>query len=167
MKRIEQKLKEILEAEITVYEDILFLEEEKGRAILKKAGRLITDLSVRQESLINEIDQLEGDRIAVTEECGMNMALQPSEPLTLKEIARSLGDERGGSLVEAGANLKNLLVRINEKQSANARMINDNIDFFNLLIEDLKNHSTIKSGYNRDGSENRKAVNPVLFNIRA
>ena len=167
MNAIEKDLENILQAEITVYEDILLLEEEKARAIMNKDGKMIEELSVRQESLIKEIDLLENDRMDASERCGRRILSAGTVNPTLKEIAGTLDQKASASLLKTGESLKKLLFRISEKQGINARMIQDNIDFFNLLISDLKNSSSIKAGYNRDGSENTRIVNPVLFNIRA
>lgn len=167
MNAIEKDLENILQAEITVYEDILLLEEEKARAIMSKDGKMIEELSIRQESLIKEIDLLENDRIDASERCGRRVLSAETANPTLKEIAGTMDHASSQSLLKTGDSLKRLLYMISEKQGVNARMIQDNIDFFNLLISDLKNSSSIKAGYNRDGSENTRIVNPVLFNIRA
>lgn len=167
MNAIEKDLENILQAEITVYEDILLLEEEKARAIMSKDGKMIEELSIRQESLIKEIDLLENDRIEASERCGRRVLSAETANPTLKEIAGTMDHASSQSLLKTGDSLKRLLYMISEKQGVNARMIQDNIDFFNLLISDLKNSSSIKAGYNRDGSENTRIVNPVLFNIRA
>lgn len=167
MKTREMEIENILKSEITVYEDILLLEEEKGRAILKKDGRLIEDLSLRQESLIKEIDDLELERIRAVAGCRRPDLSQNSQEPTLNEIASVMGREQGARLLEAGAELKGILQKIREIQDVNTRMIKDNIEFFEILIEGLKDSSSIKSGYNSEGRESSRMVNPVLFSIRA
>lgn len=167
MKTREMEIENILQSEITVYEDILLLEEEKGRAILKKDGRLIEDLSLRQESLIKEIDDLELERIRAVAGCRRPDLSRTSQEPTLNEIASVMGKEQGARLLEAGAELKGILQKIREIQDINTRMIKDNIEFFEILIEGLKDSSSIKSGYNSEGRESSRMVNPVLFSIRA
>lgn len=166
MSRAEMKIENILKAEFTVYEDILLLEEEKGRAIMKKDGKLIEELSVRQEALVKEIDALEEERIKAAERFRKNCAWQ-DDSITLKDIALTMDSKSAEGLLDAGARLKKILVHITEKQGVNARMIQDNMDFFNILISDLKNSSSIRSGYSSDGRESSRIVNPVLFNKRA
>ena len=145
MKKNEMEIENILQSEITVYEDILLLEEEKGRAILKKDGKLIEDISMRQESLVREIDDLEQERINAAA-CYRRHPLSPgSGDPTLNEIAAVMEGESGARLLEAGSELKGILKRITEIQGVNAQMIRDNIDFFEILIEGLKDSSTIKS----------------------
>lgn len=167
MKTREMDIENILQSEITVYEDILLLEEEKGRAILKKDGRLIEDLSLRQESLIKEIDDLEFERIKAVADCSWRCPSSGSKEPTLKEIASVMKREHGARLLTAGEELKGILQKITEIQGVNERMIKDNIEFFEILIEGLKDSSSIKSGYNSEGRESSRTVNPVLFSIRA
>ncbi len=167
MNRIEMEINDILQAEITVYEDILLLEEEKGRAIISRDGKLIEELSLRQEALVTEIDQLEAERISAAARFSSYITKYDDSTVTLRDIARTLKKEKAELLLKTGENLKGILMQIKEKQSINSRMIQDNIDFFNILISDLKNSSSIKSGYGRDGRENSRTVNPVLFNKRA
>ena len=167
MKTREMEIEKILQSEITVYEDILLLEEEKGRAILKKDGRLIEDLSLRQESLIKEIDDLELERIRAAAGCRRPYSSSGSQEPTLNEIASVMEKGRGARLLGTGAELKSILNKIREIQGVNSRMIKDNIEFFEILIEGLKDSSSIKSGYNSEGRESSRMVNPVLFSIRA
>ncbi|HPS58971.1 MAG TPA: flagellar protein FlgN [Spirochaetota bacterium] len=167
MKKQEMEIENILQSEITVYEDILLLEEEKGRAILKKDGRLIEDLSLRQESLVKEIDDLELERIRAVAGCRRPYSSSGTLEPTLNEIASVMERGQGARLLKTGAELKGLLQRIRDIQGVNARMIRDNIEFFEILIEGLKDSSSIKSGYNSEGRESSRMVNPVLFSIRA
>lgn len=167
MKSQEMDIENILQSEITVYEDILLLEEEKGRAILKKDGKRIEDLSLRQESLIKEIDDLEIERIRAVAGCRRPLQVHGSQEPTLNEIASGMARGQGARLLETGAELKSILQKITEIQGVNERMIKDNIEFFEILIEGLKDSSSIKSGYNSEGKESSRMVNPVLFSIRA
>ena len=167
MKIKEMDIENIIQSEITVYEDILLLEEEKGRAILKKDGKLIEELSMRQESLIKEIDELERERIKIVEVFRKPYVPSGAEMPTLADMAARMDSVSGANLLYAGAELKAILRRIKEIQGVNARMIRDNIEFFEILIEGLRDSSSIKSGYNSDGRESSRTVNPVLFSIRA
>jgi hypothetical protein len=45
--------------------------------------------------------------------------------------------------------------------------LNDNMEFYDILLSGLKNSSTLKSGYGKDGKEKGRVFNPVLFNIKA
>ncbi|NLV66241.1 MAG: flagellar protein FlgN [Spirochaetes bacterium] len=163
----EMEIEKILQSEITVYEDILLLEEEKGRAILKKEGKLIEELSFRQESLVKEIDELELLRIHAAAGCKRNYAESGRQEPTLAEIASAMESKQGDRLLKTGSELKSILQKIRDIQAVNERMIKDNIEFFEILIEGLRDISSIKSGYNSEGRESSKTVNPVLFSIRA
>jgi flagellar biosynthesis/type III secretory pathway chaperone len=163
----ETEIEKILQSEITVYADILFLEEEKKRAILKKDGRLIEELSLRQESLVKEIDELELLRIKAVAGFKRNYAGSARPEPTLAEIASAMPGKRGARLLKTGSELKSILHKIRDVQAVNERMIKDNIEFFEILIEGLRDSSSIKSGYNSEGRENGKTVNPVLFSMRA
>ena len=66
-----------------------------------------------------------------------------------------------------GSELKGIMLKLRDRQENNGRLLQDNMEFFGILISDLKNSSSLKSGYGSDGKENVRVVNPVLFNTKA
>jgi len=87
--------------------------------------------------------------------------------VSLSEIASRADSETSSKIIKSGTDLKKLLVKLRNRQDTNTKLLQDNMEFFSILMSDLKNSSSLKSGYGSDGRENNRVVNPVLFNTKA
>ncbi len=162
MHQIVSEIGKILEREILFYREIYSLENEKTEAVIRKNGTLIQEICSLQEKLVFNIESLESERENI-----MNRMEQHEKRATLSDIAAKLDPGLSAVIMKSGSELKDLLIKLRDKQEANSRLLQDNIEFFSILISDLKNSSSLKSGYSSDGKENVRVVNPVLFNTTA
>ena len=165
MHQIFSKLESILADETILYNEIYTLEKEKTEAAVEKKGVLIQELSANQEKLLFKIETLETERVRVLDLLAVNTGMKPG--LTLSEITSGLDSESSSRIKRCGSELKNVIVKLRDKQDSNKKLLQDNIEFFEILISDLKNSSSLKSGYGSDGKEKSRVVNPVLFNTKA
>lgn len=163
-----QKLADIMNLEREIYRDILDIEEKKSEAISGKEGKLIEELSVKQEKFLTKIESLEAERFKTMSDCRKLVKIKTTRPeITLQDVIDSVDDESGKILKETGVKLKKILVEVKKIQDLNSQMLKDNMEFYEILISGLKNSSTLKSGYGKDGKEKGRVFNPVLFNIKA
>ncbi len=162
------KLETILKKQMNIYSEILVYEEKKSEAIISKNGKVIQEISALQEKLIKSVEDLEAERINFI---GMhftgNKSATNGEAITLKEIAASMDSKKGLAITRQGEELKSLLLKVRAKQENNFSMLKDNMEYFDILISGLKNSSSVRSGYGRDGKEDERVINPVLFSQRA
>jgi nitrogenase molybdenum-iron protein alpha/beta subunit len=163
-----EELESVLENQKNIYIEILDCEEKKSKAVISRNGKLIEEISARQEKLIKSVENLEFTRLEIIKKyfAGKKVNINP-EAVTLKEIAETAEREAGEQIVKLGSDLKALLLKVKAKQENNASMLKDNMEYFDILISGLKNRSSMKSGYDRDGKEDERVINPVLFNQRA
>jgi len=159
------KLERILEDEAMLYHEIYNLEKEKTDAVIEKNGVLIQELSSSQEKILFRIDALEAEREKVIARLSSDRGFRSG--VTLAEITSGIGDEVSSRIVKCGGILRDIIIKLRDKQETNRKLLLDNIEFFEILISDLKNSSSLKSGYGRDGKEQSRVVNPVLFNTKA
>jgi len=162
------KLENIMNLEREIYQEIFHIEENKSESIMKKAGREIEELSARQEKLLGKVESLEKERIKLMEAYKKSgrVHLQHGE-ITLQDIIDSSDSISAVSIKESGSELKKVLLKVKKIQNLNSQMLKDNMEFYDILISDLKNSSTLRSGYGSDGKEKGRVFNPVLFNIKA
>lgn len=165
MHHIFSKLESILADETTIYHEIYNLEKEKTEAAIEKKGTLIQELSANQEKLLFKIETLETERGKVLSLLFTKSDLKPGA--TLSEITAGIDGEASAGIMKCGTELKNVILKLRDKQESNKKLLQDNIEFFEILISDLKNSSSLKSGYGSDGKEKSRVVNPVLFNTKA
>jgi len=163
-----KEIERILIMQNSEYCEILKLEQSKGDAIISKNGRLIQEISGKQERILKNVESLEMERLAVISRYFPQIAGDNDRgSATLKDIASSLDSASSERILKLGSELKALLLKVRAKQETNSAMLKDNIEYFDILISGLKNSSSLKSGYDRDGKEDERVVNPVLFNQRA
>lgn len=163
-----KEIERILNHQNSEYCEILKLEESKGDAIIAKNGKLIQEITGKQEKQLRNVESLEQERLAVIGRYFPGLASEKDrKSITLKDIADSLDSESAERILKPGSELKTLLLKVKAKQETNSAMLKDNIEYFDILISGLKNSSSLKSGYDRDGKEDERVINPVLFNQKA
>ncbi|HOP28333.1 MAG TPA: flagellar protein FlgN [Spirochaetota bacterium] len=165
MHHIYSKLESILADETVIYNEIYTLEKEKTEAAIEKKGALIQELSANQEKLLFKIESLETERVKVLELISAETDIENGS--TLSEITSKIDRDTSSRIMKCGTELKNVIIKLRDKQESNKMLLQDNIEFFEILISDLKNSSSLKSGYGSDGKEKSRVVNPVLFNTKA
>ncbi|HPJ35367.1 MAG TPA: flagellar protein FlgN [Spirochaetota bacterium] len=159
------RLENILTEEAGLYREIYSLELDKTEAAIEKNGILIQEISAKQEELVCRIESLESVRAELTTFLAGDYGYR--RDVTLSEIASRADSETSSRIIKGGAELKELLIKLRNRQDTNIKLLQDNMEFFSILMSDLKNSSSLKSGYGSDGRENNRVVNPVLFNTKA
>lgn len=94
-----------------------------------------------------------------------NVSRDKSLHITLREIIKI--ENADASLLDLGMEFERVILRIQRRQELNARLMNDNIHFFNSFIAELKNSAADRTGYTEKGKENEKAINSLLLNEMA
>jgi len=164
------KMEFILNEEKSLYGRILEIEKVKGDAISKQNGDLLQEYSLDQEELLKKIDDLEKAReILVGEYVENNHLDDLGKNITLKEILYSMDEDSSRHLMRIAIELKTQLIELQGLKDANDKMLNDNMEFYNILLSGLKKSSKLDSSYGSDGREDegQKAANPLLFNQTA
>jgi hypothetical protein len=161
-------LERILADEKEIYEEIYALEEKKKEAILDRDGRQLEKYSLIQENLLENLSVLEEKRDRVIDDyIRVNNLTDLPRNITLREIVRLMDEDSSHHFIQLGRDLKYTLRQLGSLQQTNERLIKDNIDFFNMLMSELKSSTSIKAGYNSEGKENSKTAGSVLFNKTA
>jgi len=163
-----KEIEKILKKQNSEYSEILKLEECKCDAIIAKNGKLIQEISGKQERMLKNVEHFEMERLALISRYFPELASDNNaKNVTLKDIAAAVDSGSSELILKSGSELKALLLKVKAKQETNSAMLKDNIEYFDILISGLKNSSSMKSGYDRDGREDERVINPVLFNQKA
>ena len=162
------QLERILKEQNDLYDKIYDLEKNKSDAIMNKDGNSLENYSKEQENLLEKILKLENERATHIEDYVKYCKIDDvSSDITLKQIILSMDEDSSHHLLRLGMELKDKLIKLQELQDTNTILINDNIEFYNILISSLKSSTSIKSGYSSEGKEEEKVTNSVLFNQQA
>lgn len=158
-------MEKLLVDEKNLYKKIYSIEEKKSSAIIERDGKLLEKLSLEQEKLLSAISCHETRREKLIENYRkMNKLINMREDISLKDIAQSMDIKSSSALLKEGKELKDVLLKIGNLQDINKRLLNDNLEFFNILFSGLKSSTSIQSGYGRDGKEEDRIADSIVIN---
>jgi flagellar biosynthesis/type III secretory pathway chaperone len=162
MKRCGAEMEKILEDELAAFELLYSLEENKTGAIINHDGKLLEKISRQQEVLIQKIQALEEDRI-ITIADFKRVQHYSGEMQTLKEIS-NVFENGTGRLMDIGGKLRDMVGRLHKLQKTNGTLINDNMEYYNILRKGLKGKGMMHAGYSKEGKEEETHKQSILFN---
>lgn len=162
------EVEKVLKAEKKLYEEILELEQNKSDAIMNKDGKKLEEIAARQEFVLSEIDRQEKKRVLEIEKyIKQNNLHDHPDGITLRSIITSMDEDSSHHLLVLGMDLKKLILEIKSIKETNETLLYDNLEFFKILLSGLKSEGSIDSGYGKNGKEDAKISNSVLFNQTA
>lgn len=156
------ELEAILSEELDIFNNIYQLEDEKSEVIIKRDGEILQVLSQKQEENIKRISDLEDRRIDLIWQYIKDQEVKPKD-ITLKDIASIYGDS-AKKVISLGEKLWGILVKIESVLMLNRKLIDDNIEIFNIILNEWRSAISIKSGYNSDGREDEGFSSSMLLN---
>jgi len=160
-----ESLERILLKEIEIYKLILYMEQNKQEAILQRDGALLDTLCLEQEEVLSQLDIWEIQRDQVLDNFqGVRRSAETDNKMTLKDIISLVGEHHGKRLMRYGDELKSLVLRLARLQDLNKRLIRDNMEYFNILMSEIRGNATVPSGYDRTGKEKGPVTGSLLFN---
>ena len=162
-----RELEQILRSEVEIYEKVASIEEEKTESIMSRNGHELEAFVVEQERLLAEIAELEKKRTASIDRYREINRLDEIKGVTLEDIVRNMDEDASLKLMHYGMELKKTMLRVGSLSHTNRRLIEDNLEFFDILLSGIKSSATIQGGYTRGGDTNQKVHKPLLFNTRA
>ncbi len=154
------RLNDILAREAIVYTEIEQLEAQKTGAIIDRDGAQIDSITRRQDELINHVSAIESERQRMVDTIAEMSGLPKESPLS-----QLIGDEDPLSFhIKSNAkSLRRTLERLTSIHFGNTRLIEDNLEFFRLVLSGIKESET--SGYGKDGSIEQLGRSSAFLNI--
>jgi len=156
----------ILKEETCLFEKMCTLEKSKTEAIIEHNARLLETISHEQEDILGRISALENDRMRKMEDYKKHRHIRTSS-FTLKDMAEVLDGSTATNMLTIGRNLKDVMIRLSRIQDTNRVLISDNMEYYNILLTGLRRDPSLETGYGRDGREDEKLKNSILFNQTA
>jgi flagellar biosynthesis/type III secretory pathway chaperone len=166
MERQVIELEKILKDEAVIFEKLYSLEERKTRAILEHNGRLLEKISREQEGLLAGVHSLESDRVKRTVDSRKSGNTRKGK-VTLNDIAGSAGGQSGARLSAIGKKIGDIITRLSNLLETNRMLINDNMEYYNVLLTGLRAGNKVDAGYSPEGKEEETLKQSLLFNQTA
>ena len=164
MKSPEQELSNNLKEVNEIYLKISDMEEEKQKAILERNGKELEKLSFLQDGHVAELNILEEKReSAIRWFCEKHsIAYNPS--YTLKELLQNIQTYETEALLEQAESLRDFLLRLAKTREINNTLLEDNVKYFNDMLDELKYSTTSSMGYGSNGKTNESYDASLFFN---
>ena len=159
-KNLSKNLKEVTE----IYLKISEIEEEKQKAILERNGKDLENLSYLQDSHVAQLNILEEKRETAIKQFCEKHSIDYNISYTLKELLQNVKTQDASDLLEQAESLKNLLFRLVNARETNNTLLEDNIKYFNEMLDELKYSSSSSMGYGSNGKDNGNYNAPLFLN---
>jgi flagellar biosynthesis/type III secretory pathway chaperone len=158
------ELERILKEEISIYDRIASLEEEKTDSILSRDGCELESFAREQERLLSEIAGLEEKRERSIDSYRVVNHIDEMGNVTLENLVRNMDEDSALRLSRCGMELKKTVLRMKSLSETNRKLIEDNMEFFDILLSGIKSSATLAAGYTRDGEAPRMVNGSLLIN---
>jgi hypothetical protein len=157
------ELERILKKEQEIFDRLASIEEEKTGTILAKDGIGLEAQAKEQDALLALVRELEIKReesiAKYREEHHLN-----EKYVSLNDVISAMDEDSSLKLMLCGMELKKTVLRMQSMSHTNNRLIEDNMEFFNILVAGLKNSISPGAGYTRDGGSPRMSGGSFIFN---
>ena len=158
-----RELEQILKSEVDIYEKVASIEEEKTDSIMSRNGHEIEAFAKEQDRLLSEIGELEKRREKSIDRYREINSLEDIQGLSLADVIRNMDEDSALKLMHYGMELKKTMLRVGALTHTNRKLIEDNIEFFEILLSGIKSSASIQGGYTRCGETDQKMHGPLLF----
>ncbi len=156
----------ILKEETGLFEKLCSLEKDKTGAIVDHNGTLLEKISSEEEGLLGLIASLESSRLRHVDAYMKHRRIRNNR-ITLSDVAATADNPVSENMLILGRGLKEVMMKLGRLQETNRILINDNMEYYNILLAGLRRNSTLDTGYGSDGREEEKLKNSILFNQTA
>ncbi len=162
------RIEKILAEELRIYTALYELEDNKGAAIMGKNGELIESLSMKQERLLERVANLEAERMRRIDEYAVQNRLDDlPRDVSLRDIVMAMDRDSRERILSLGMELKRLLQRLESLYRTNYKLIEDNLNFFNIMLSGLRSAVSVNTGYSEKGVEKSRVAGALLLNTKA
>ncbi|MBP7736682.1 MAG: flagellar protein FlgN [Spirochaetes bacterium] len=156
----------ILKEETGLFEKLCSLEKEKTGAIVEHNGKLMEKISIEEEGLLSMIENLESARLRQVGDYMRKRRIR-TDNVTLSDVAATAEQPVSENMRLLGRGLKEVMMKLGRLQETNRALINDNMEYYNILLTGLRRNGALDAGYGSDGREEEKLKNSILFNQTA
>lgn len=150
------KLIEILDKEMSIYEGVLKLANEKTDVIIAGKVSELEGITKLEQSSIIKLSKLEEERETLVEQLAAELNVKPSE-LTLKSLIKQLPKEQSKRLKSCYDELPKIFNDLRNANVLNSKLIRNSLDYIDFSINVLTNSgSTGNYGISGQPNDSKK-----------
>lgn len=168
MKSIEQ-LKEALEKELNMYNQVCNLVESKTKIVVKGKVKELEEVTKKEQQLINQMGTFEKIRRAIF--VNISNELDIEDPDSLSELLLHLDEmgvekERLEEIDKIRDELLRVINQIKEFNQLNEKLIKQSLDYINLNMDILTSEEEQGNHYGNKATTDNKKTNKSLLDMR-
>ncbi|MBP7901182.1 MAG: flagellar protein FlgN [Spirochaetes bacterium] len=162
MSNVFHEIVSIIDRQAELYEEFLSLERKKTDCISGNLTKELEGVVSDQERVLSQIDLIESSRVNCVRKISGKFYINKANP-SLRDIAQYADDLSSKEMINCAEHLKKITNELQRLLETNARMLRDNMNFYSLIVEGIKDSLDDKSAYSA-GKESRMKKSSVLIN---
>lgn len=158
MDNVLDKLTDVLDKEVNVYEGILKLSRQKTDALVAGKVSELEGITRLEQSAIITLSKLEEEREKLVEKAAKQLELEPSD-VTLSSFTRVMPKEQAEKLKKYNDVLPKLFNEIRESNELNSKLIKNSLDYIDFSINVLTSAGAMGNYSSSGQSDDMKKKN--------
>jgi hypothetical protein len=163
MQKLTRELIDILHSITAEYRKLESIETEKTDIIIERDGLLLEKLTYKEEEHLQMIDALEERRTEITKKIASLSGIHP-DSLSVTALSNIVDTETAEKLKGAASDLSDSMKRVRTLSDTNRSCLNDNIAFFNAILDSIRESVSLSEGYTDNPASKRQLSSSALFN---
>jgi flagellar biosynthesis/type III secretory pathway chaperone len=159
----------VLEAQRTVYGQLLDLASERHAALAAADAERLSELATHEQPLLTRVRRLESARLQVVRPWADQLGLA-AEEVTVSTLVQHLDPSRGAALLAARGALLDVVGRVDDANRRNAQLLDGCLASVDSSIQDLLQHvQHVQTAprYAQGGSRAAQEPGPRITDYRA
>ncbi|RKD32327.1 flagellar protein FlgN [Thermohalobacter berrensis] len=163
MRKVVKGLKDILERELHLYNNILDLSEKKTEIIKSGKVKELEKTTQIEQKLIYQAGRLEEEREEIIEKLRKEFGLKKDIDMT--KLLEHLDKNEKGIIEKIRNELLDTLEKLKERNNLNGRLIQDSLEYINFNLNLLTNASK-QTTYSNEVKKGDQPQNKNLFDAK-
>lgn len=144
------KLGEVLEQEISLYENVLELSEKKTKVLVEGKVAELDNITKVEQALILKIRKLDGVREKIISEIADELKMLPGD-ITLTKLMKHLGKEDAKRFKAMQEKITGIMEKLRNTNELNEKLIRNSLEYIDFSLNLLASAGGGKANYSKTG----------------
>ncbi|MCG0275603.1 MAG: flagellar protein FlgN [Thermosediminibacteraceae bacterium] len=149
------KVVENLKEQLRIYKELLELSEKKTDILVKGDVKTLGEITDIEQELIVRLGRIEDERMKIVE------GIAGGE-ITLSQLTEKLPDDIRLDLERISGELKEVLLKLQERNEINEKLIRRALEYINFSLEIMAGAGRRTTGYGADGKTAEKETIKII-----
>lgn len=160
-----EKLFEVLDQQISLYESILSLAKKKKDVIVEGKVAELDNFIKMEQALVMRVGKLEQQREKIATEIAQSIGIN-NESFTMTEIAESLDHYQQNKFKQYQQNFSKILEELKGANQLNSKLIEQSLEYIEFSINVMAGSQAQSNEYENKGNTLKKQSTNRLFDVK-